>query len=41
MVEGENLKPFETRYSNGVEYIEFPDEQTYFDKTERAWKVKQ
>lgn len=41
MVQGENLKPFETRYSNGVEYIEFPDEQTYFDKTDRAWKVKQ
>jgi hypothetical protein len=41
MVQGENLKFFETRYSNGVEYIEFPDEQTYFDKTERTWKVKQ
>jgi hypothetical protein len=40
MVQGENLKPFETRYSNGVEYIEFPDEQTYFDKTDRAWKVR-
>lgn len=40
MVKGESLRSFETRYSNGVEYIEFPDEKTYFDKTERAWKVR-
>jgi hypothetical protein len=41
MVQGENLKPFETRYSNGIEYIEFPDDRTYFDKVERTWKVKE
>jgi hypothetical protein len=41
MVQGENLTPFETRYSNGVEYIEFPDERTYFDKVERSWKVRE
>jgi hypothetical protein len=40
MVQGENLKPFETKYSNGVEYIEFPDERTYFSKAERSWVVK-
>jgi hypothetical protein len=41
MVQGENLKPFETKYSNGVEYIEFPDERTYFDKPERSWRMKE
>lgn len=41
MVRGESLKPYETRYSNGVEYIEFPDQQTYFDLNERAWKIRQ
>lgn len=41
MVQGENLRPFESRYSNGVEYIEFPDERTYFDKEERGWKIKE
>lgn len=40
MVKGENLKPFETRFSNGVEYIEFPDDRTYYDKADRAWKTR-
>lgn len=40
MVKGENLRPYETRFSNGIDYIEFPDERTYFNKTERTWKVK-
>lgn len=40
MVKGEPMKPFQTKYSSGAEFIEFPDEQTYFDKGERAWKVK-
>jgi hypothetical protein len=39
-VRGESLVPYETRNSNGVEYIEFPDEHTYFDKTSKQWKVK-
>ena len=40
MVKGEPLRFYETKYSNGLEYIEFPDEVNYFDKEERAWKVK-
>lgn len=40
MVKGESLKEFETRYSNGIEFIEFPDERTYYDKELREWKVK-
>jgi hypothetical protein len=40
MVKGEPLKPFETKYSNGVEYIEFPDETTYYDKVGREWRVR-
>lgn len=40
MVQNESLKEFETRYSQGVDYIEFPDESTYYDRKERAWKIK-
>jgi hypothetical protein len=40
MVKGESLTPYETRNASGVEYIEFPDERTYFDKGTRQWKVK-
>jgi hypothetical protein len=40
MVKGESLKPYETQFSNGIEYIEFPDDRTYFDKAERDWKIK-
>jgi hypothetical protein len=39
-VKGESLLPYETRNSNGVEFIEFPDERTYFDKQEKQWKTK-
>jgi hypothetical protein len=39
-VNGESLESYETRNSNGVEYIEFPDERTYFDKTAKQWKTK-
>jgi len=39
-VKGESLAPYETRNSNGVEYIEFPDEYTYFDKAAKQWKTK-
>ena len=40
MVDGESLKTWETVNSGGTEYIEFPDERTYFDKRSRSWKVK-
>ncbi|HCZ36890.1 MAG TPA: hypothetical protein DHV26_13295 [Cytophagales bacterium] len=39
-VKGESLSPYETRNSKGIEYIEFPDERTYFDKESRQWKTK-
>lgn len=37
MVKGKSLEPYLTRNSNGVEYIEFPDDVTYFDKSKRSW----
>lgn len=40
LVRGESLKPYETKNSNGVEYIEFPDERTFFDKESRQWRTK-
>lgn len=40
MVNEEPLSPYYTENSNGVDYIEFPDDRTYFDKTSRAWKLK-
>jgi hypothetical protein len=40
MVKGEPLAPYETKNSNGVEYIEFPDERTYFDKGAKMWRTK-
>lgn len=39
-VKGESLTPYETRNSNGVEYIEFPDDLNYYDKATRQWKLK-
>ena len=39
-VRGESLTPYETRNSGGVEYIEFPDERTYFDKQAKQWKSR-
>lgn len=39
-VRGESLTPYETKNSGGVEYIEFPDEHTYFDKQAKQWKSK-
>ena len=38
MVKGESLEPYYTRNSNGVDYIEFPDERTWFDVQDRIWK---
>lgn len=40
MVKGESLDPYLIKNSEPEEYIEFPDETTYFDKTERIWKRK-
>ncbi len=39
MVKGESLEPYLTRNSGGVEYIEFPDERTWYDKASRNWKI--
>lgn len=39
-VNGKSLTPYETKNSNGVEYIEFPDERTYFDKASKQWKTR-
>ena len=39
-VKGESLTPYETKNSKGVEFIEFPDERTYFDKESKQWKTK-
>jgi hypothetical protein len=41
MVKGESLTAYETRNSNGVEYIEFPDEKVHYNVTERKWKVNE
>lgn len=37
-IKGENLEPFYTVNSNGVEYIEFPDQETWYDKDARTWR---
>lgn len=40
MVMGEPLSPYYTENSDGVDFIEFPDNRTYFDKASRSWKTK-
>jgi hypothetical protein len=40
MVKGESLEPFYTK-STGDQYIEFPDDRTYYDKSAREWKTKE
>jgi hypothetical protein len=40
MVKGESLDPYLTKNSN-LEYIEFPDDRTYYDKVSRTWRVKE
>jgi len=40
MVKGESLDKYMTKNSMPVEYIEFPDDKTYFDKRDRRWKTK-
>jgi hypothetical protein len=40
LVRGEALESYLTKNSKGIEYIEFPDEHTYFDKGTGQWKNK-
>jgi hypothetical protein len=39
-INNEDLKPYYTVNSNPEFYIEFPDEQTYYDTLNRIWKIK-
>jgi hypothetical protein len=39
MVKGESLESFYTK-NTGDQYIEFPDDLTYYDKVLRTWKAK-
>jgi hypothetical protein len=40
MVEGESLDPYLTKNSKGVDYIEFPDDNTFYDVASRSWRVR-
>lgn len=40
MVKGQSLEPYRTINSKGVDYIEFPDERTWYDVKDRAWKYR-
>jgi hypothetical protein len=40
MVKGEPLDAYLTKNANGVEYIEFPDDNVYYDKISRSWKSR-
>lgn len=40
MVKGEPLEMYQTKNSNGVEYIEFPDDLNSYDKEARRWRFK-
>jgi hypothetical protein len=39
MINGEDLSPYYTESSNGVEYIEFPNKEVWYDKPTRTWKT--
>ncbi len=39
MVKGQSLEPYQMPNSK-EEYIEFPDQRTYYDKPSRSWKVR-
>lgn len=41
MVKGESLEKYQTKFTAPEEYIEFPDDINYFDKSEREWKQRQ
>lgn len=38
MVDGEDLSPYYTMNSGNMDYIEFPDAETHYDKESRQWK---
>ncbi len=40
MVKGEDLEPFYSSRSGNTDYIEFPDDRTYFDTEQRIWRTK-
>lgn len=40
MVKKQPLDSFYTRHSKGVEFIEFPDENVYYDTVSRNWKSR-
>lgn len=40
MVRGENLEPYYSSRSGNTDYIEFPDDRTYFDTEKRIWRTK-
>jgi hypothetical protein len=40
MVKGKSLDPYLTKNSWPEEYIEFPDDRTYYDVTAMKWKTK-
>lgn len=40
MVRGEDLTRFYASRSGSAEYIEFPDDRTYFDTEQRIWRSK-
>jgi hypothetical protein len=39
MINGEDLSPYYTENSSGVEYIEFPNKEVWYDKPTRTWKT--
>jgi hypothetical protein len=39
-IDGEDLTPYYTKNSNGEFYIEFPDDNTFYDKNTRKWQSK-
>jgi len=40
MVKGQSLKEFETIHSKGTEFIEFPDENVFYDTASRTWRSR-
>ncbi len=39
-IKGDDLSLYYTANSGGVEYIEFPDEETWYDKDARQWQTR-
>lgn len=40
MVRGEDLSPYYSSRSGNADYIEFPDDRTYFDTQRRIWRTR-